>query len=216
MIKTNKTFYFLLFVSFLFSFKINAKEKDELRLRMGVEMEMKIMDRLKLEIIPEIRLQSKNEVEELYIETGLSYELTRFIKVGGLYRAYWDESEGINHRFAFDLKPFYKKKDFEVQYRLRYTNYTDFDLRTEDTSNYIRNRIKIKYEIDKLKIAPYVSTELFYRSEPGEFQKLRYMGGLKMKLNKKCDFSAYYILQKKINKSGSSNILGFTFNIEID
>ena len=207
---------------FLFVFLMNAKESksadnNDLKLRMGVELEKDLNKKLSIHLAPEIRLVSKQELEEVFIETGLTYDLFKFMKVGGYYRAYFSESDVITSRFALDVKPDWKFEDLKIQYRFRFTNYTDFDLETTDKSNYIRNRLKLDYKFSKLDLTPFAATELFYHGGNKEFNKIRYIGGLEIELNKDTDVSVYYMRQKKITgKKGFDNFAGLSFKISLD
>ena len=190
---------------------------NDLKLRMGVEMEKELSKKLTVHLLPEIRLLSKHEIEEFFLETGLSYDVFKFLKVSGYYRAYFTESDVITNRFALDVKPSWKQKGLKIQYRIRFANYTDFDLETIDKSNYIRNRIKLEYKISKVGLNPYIASEIFYHGGNKEFNKIRYVTGLKVKLNKATDLSAYYMRQKKLTgKKDYANYLGLSFKVAID
>ena len=151
----------LLFVIILGTKEVRSADNNDLKLWMGVELNKEINKKLSVHLSPEIRLISKQELEELFIETGLSYDLFKFMKVSGYYRAYFNESDVVTSRFAIDLKPSWKIDDLKIQYRMRFANYTDFDLETTDKSNYIRNRIKLDYKLSKLDLTPYAAVEAF-------------------------------------------------------
>ena len=204
----------LLFLFFCFSSNRSIARDKDLRIRMGVELQKEISDRLVLELIPEIRLQSRNELDELFIETGLQYDLFKYLKIGGLYRAYLHE-EKVTHRFAADVKPQIKWQHLKFQYRFRYTNYTDFDLATEENTETIRHRLKVDFKIPKTAVVPYIGTELFQNTSSEKQKKIRYISGMKIKLNKGSSINAYYLIQKRLKKTKTRQILGFSFLIEL-
>ena len=50
-----------------------------------------------------------------------------------------------------------------------------------------------------------------------EFNKIRYIGGLEIELNKYTDVSVYYMRQKKITgKKGFANYAGLSFSISLE
>ena len=190
--------------------------QDEMRLRMGVKLEKDITKKLKVDLLPEIRLESKTQLEETLLETGLTYELLKFLDVAGQYRlSFIPEQEGAQHRFAIDLKPQVALKDLKLQYRLRYTNYTDFDIETEDNSSYFRNRLQCKYDFNNFPLTPFVSAELYYRADKEDFNKSRYGTGFELRLNKTTEIECYYLLRYKHKNDKTEQVIGIEFKIKI-
>lgn len=190
--------------------------QDEMKLRMGVQLQKNITKKLKVELLPEIRLESKTQLEETLLETGLSYKLLKFLDVAGQYRlSFIPEQEGVQHRFAIDLKPHVALKDLKLQYRLRYTNYTDFDIETEDNSTYFRSRLQCKYDFNNFPITPFVSAELYYRADKEDFNKSRYGTGFELRLNKNTEVECYYLLRYKHKNDKTKQIIGIEFKIKI-
>ncbi len=207
--------FFLIFILFIVVDTLYA-QGNELRIRMGAELETDITERLGVEVNPEIRLQSKNELEESLIELGVKYELFKYLGIAARYRvSSLPDNNNLQHRFAFDVKPNISISNLKIKYRLRFTNYTDFDIQTENKSGYIRNKLICQYDFNDFPLTPYVSAELFYRKEQNDFNKSRYGVGILQKLNKKTDIDVYYLYQKKHKKEKYSHIIGVAFKIEI-
>ena len=195
---------------------LNSFAKDGPRLRLGVELEKELSKNIRLEIVPEIRLESKSMLEESLLEMGLNYKLHKYIDLAALYRiSFQNENDNAFYRFAFDAKPNYSYEDFKIQYRFRFTNYTEFDMEATEKSNYLRNRLNLEYEWKKFDITPFVNTELFYWIEEKSYNKIRYGGGIEIKLNKNADMEIYYLYNKRRDKDKHHHIWGSTFKIEI-
>ncbi|TKG95884.1 DUF2490 domain-containing protein [Puteibacter caeruleilacunae] len=189
-------------------------QDDDLRLRMGIELEKEVIEDLTLEILPEIRLEHKNQLKESLLESTLTYKMHKYLDVAGGYRLSIEEGEDKTfHRYALDFLPNYKWHSFKVKYRLRYTNYVDREVADSEGSHSWRHRLKLDYKIPKLGITTFVSWE--HLRPDGDRKKNRYMGGLKVKLNPYSDVVLYYFQQHKQSKSNYQEILGLTFKIEL-
>ena len=201
---------------FILACTLQLSAQDEMRLRMGVKIKKEISKKLELELLPEIRLESKNQLEETLLETGLNYKLIKFIDLAGQYRlSFIPDEESAQHRFAVDLKPHVSIKNLKLQYRLRYTNYTDFQLETEDKSTYLRSRLQCKYDFDNFPLTPFVSAEVYYRAAKEDFNKSRFGAGFEWRLSKTSELECYYLLRYKHNNDKTAQIIGVEFKIDI-
>lgn len=189
-----------------------------------LEFSKKIVKNLKVEFNPELRLFSGFEMDAYILEGGLSYKLHKYLTIAGYYRFeneynYREKREIYEwepaSRLAFDAKSGFELKRFDFQFRLRYTNGTDFDDTTDDKASYFRYRAKVDYDIKGSKLAPFVSVEAFHDLILKGIDKTRYTGGLAFPINKSNELSLFYRLQdySEAGKS-STNIIGIGYSLK--
>lgn len=189
-----------------------------------LEFSKKIVKNLKVEFNPELRLFSGFEMDAYILEGGLSYKLHKYLTIAGYYRFeneynYRQKREIYEwepaSRLAFDAKSGFELKRFDFQFRLRYTNGTDFDDTTDDKASYFRYRAKVDYDIKGSKLAPFVSVEAFHDLILKGIDKTRYTGGLAFPINKSNELSLFYRLQdySEAGKS-STNIIGIGYSLK--
>lgn len=190
-----------------------------------LEFSKKIVKNLKVEFNPELRLFSGFEMDAYILEGGLSYKLHKYLTIAGYYRFeneynYREKREIYEwepaSRLAFDAKSGFELKRFDFQFRLRYTNGTDFDDTTDDKASYFRYRAKVDYDIKGSKLAPFVSVEAFHDLILKGIDKTRYTGGLAFPINKSNELSLFYRLQdySEAGKS-STNIIGIGYSLKL-
>jgi len=189
-----------------------------------LEFSKKIIKNLKVEFNPELRLFGGFEMDAYILEGGLSYKLHKYLTIAGYYRFeneynYREKREIYEwepaSRIAFDAKSGFELKRFDFQFRLRYTNGTDFDDTTDDKASYFRYRAKIDYDIKGSKLVPYLSFEAFHDLILNDIDKTRYTGGLAYPINKSNELSLFYRLQdySEAGKS-STNIIGIGYSLK--
>ncbi|MFA5327867.1 MAG: DUF2490 domain-containing protein [Prolixibacteraceae bacterium] len=189
-----------------------------------MEFSKKIFKNLKIEFNPELRMFSGFEMDSYILEGGLSYKLHKYLTLAGYYRYeneynYREKREIYEwepaDRFAFDAKSGVQLSRFDVQFRLRYTNGTDFDDTTDDHASFFRYRAKIEYDIKGNKLAPFASIEAFHDLISENIDKMRYTGGLAYPINKKNELSLFYRLQDYSETDKESmNIIGIGYSLK--
>lgn len=169
-----------------------------------LEFSKKIVKNLKVEFNPELRLFGGFEMDSYILEGGLSYKLHDYLTLAGYYRYEnerkfrekreiyeWEDS----NRLAFDAKTGLELKRFNFQFRLRYTNGSDFDETTDNKDSFFRYRGKVDYNIKGTKIVPYLAVEAFHDLNLKYIDKMRYTSGLGYPINKNNEISLFYRLQ---------------------
>lgn len=176
------------------------------RYRVGINIQTKLADDLRLSIAPEMRFYDGFDV--FLVDGGLSYEIFDGITLGAAYRIVFDREEvgtvqsGFTtrteydcdylHRYAFSIS--YKEDfgDFTPSVRMQYNNFTGKE-NTEKGD--LRSRIVLKYDIDDCRLTPEVSIETF-QSPQHDFKvnKIRYLAGFNYKVNKRSSFGFDYKL----------------------
>lgn len=193
------------------------------------EFSKKIVKNLKVEFNPELRLLGGFEMDTYILEGGLSYKLHDFLTLAGYYRYenernYREKREVYewepSNRFAFDAKTGFEWKRFNTQFRLRYTNGSDFDETTDNKDSFFRYRAKIDYNINNNKINPFASVEAFHDLVLEDFDKMRYTVGLNYPINKKNEIGLFYRLQDYLeindrDPKESLHIIGLGYSLKL-
>ena len=213
----------LVFLSLVLSFSAFAQTEPSTWIEMGFSK--KVVRNLKVEFNPELRLFGDFKMDTYILEGGLSYKLHKYLTLAGYYRYEnaWDyknstgayKGQVASKRIAFDAKSGFELNRFDFQFRLRYTNGADFDQTTDDKASYFRYRAKIDYDIKGSKFVPYVSFEAFHDLILGNFDKVRYTGGLSYNLNNNNELSLFYRLQdySEVGKE-SLDIIGIGYGLK--
>lgn len=212
----------LLAITVLFTF--SGYTQSEPSTWVELEFSKKIIKNLKIEFNPELRLFGGFEMDSYILEGGLSYKLHKYLTLAGYYRYEneynYREKRQIYEwepasRLAFDAKSGFELKRFDFQFRLRYTNGTDFDETTNDKASYFRYRVKIDYDIKGSKLAPFISVESFHDLLLKDIDKTRYTGGLAYPINKSNELSLFYRLQDYSEADKESmDIIGVGYSLK--
>lgn len=217
----------LLIIAFLLAFSGYTQEGPSTWLE--AEFSKKIVKNLKVEFNPELRLLGGFEMDSYILEGGLSYKVHDFLTIAGYYRyeneRNFREKREIyewepSNRFAFDAKTGFEWKRFDTQFRLRYTNGSDFDDATDNKDSFFRYRVKIDYNIKGQKLNPFVSVEAFHDLVLEDFEKMRYTAGLNYPINKKSEIGLFYRLQDYLEMNDedpkeSLHIIGLGYSLKL-
>ncbi|MGK0280447.1 MAG: hypothetical protein ACI9RU_003230 [Litorivivens sp.] len=140
----------------------------------GVSVEKKLFKDFEIRLDQQLRLYTNaTELDDYFIDLGGKYKINKNFKLGANFRFTYDQkrrkASERNYRYNFDIN--YRiavVKKLAVSYRLRYQReYVNLLSEDQSTSGYsaaIRNRLKLKYELNK-NHRIYVSGELFRRFE---------------------------------------------------
>ncbi len=176
----------------------------------------KFLKDFEFSIIPEIRLQDNFTVDEYIFEGKLGYEAFKFLDLSASYRYNTnvkDKGNEISNSFVFDATGKTDYKRFDGSLRLRFTNdYDSGDIPWE--TFYFRPRAKLKYNIKKVKIDPYLSYELFYNIKNQELYKGRFDIGISRDLTKHQEIGIYYRNQDYFSSRNTIHILGIDYGFK--
>jgi len=202
----------------LFSGTLLYAQQPKTYERFEFELQFNLLPKLNLEINPEIRFGNFLEFSELIMQGGLRYKPFKFLKLSGYYRFigdYTNDDPEYLHRFAFDAEPKYEINRLELKLRLRYANYTDFAGETVDNKSYYRYRLQSKYDIKNFKFNPYISWELFQKSDEKSVYKGRYEVGIEYGFKKNNELEIFYFLQDYYNKDKLHHIIGIKYQLQL-
>lgn len=183
---SNKINLLLLILLFL-SLAVSAQEVEtDLQTRTSIEFAFEPIEKLKLNIIPELRFDQNFSLDRYLFEGEAVYKPYKFLSIAGSYRFVGNlretkDTEYLN-RFAFSATAKKKLNRFEPAFRLRYSNYSD-----EEVSNeaYLRYKASLSYNIQNCKLTPILGVEAFQEMTGGQLYKMRYSVGVDYKLFKK-------------------------------
>ncbi len=198
--------------------------------RFGADFQIKLAKGLKLNLEPEFRFNEG--YDKLVLSSALSYKVVKWIYIGATYRLDVDRQESTSsssnmmgsslssgslfgtgdheselfHRYAFDLTYRDKFGRFSPSLRLRYANYADDSI---DSEQFMRYRAKVDYNIRHCKITPTVSIEAFEQCGDGALlYKMRYATGFDIKLSKQSTIGVDYKFEMHCLEYQNNNIFG--------
>lgn len=126
------------------------------------------------------------------------------LSLGQVYEKYkrkWREENmpNVNATIKLDIGKFKLEDRNRIEYR---------HFRFKDDSIRYRNKVALKYPIDfkTIKLAPYISNEIFISSNSTGFNEDRFTSGLEMEVSKYAKFEVYYMWK-------SSRIVGDKWNV---
>ncbi len=176
----------------------------------------KFLKDFEFSFIPEIRLQDDFKVDVYILEGKFTYEAFPFLDLSTSYRYNTnvkDKNNEVSNIILFDATGKTKYKRFAGSLRLRFTNdYDTSDIPWE--TFYFRPRAKLKYNIPKVKIDPYVSYEFFYSIKDKDFYKGRFDIGVSRDLSRHHEIGIYYRNQDYFSVRNSIHILGIDYGFK--
>lgn len=199
-------------------------QTPEYSLRSSVNLEMKIAKGLKAELAPEYRFSQGSGTSTFLVQAGLSYRFASWLSIGGYYRLNSSNAQDTetvdgpsvdySNRFAFDANTKINFKRFTPKFRVRFCNFTDFDSRTDDKTNYLRYRFGLDYNIKGIKITPYAAAEFYQKLSSGLFGKSRYTIGGEYEFSKHYAISAAWSYASKYKTLTNYHIFELTYKIK--
>ncbi len=196
--------------------RVNAQETEN-DTWLGAELSKKLTKKVSLNFKPLVRFTEDYKVDAYFFEAGVDYKLFKFLNVGGSYRFFINERETKSteyfSRFTLDAEGKYSLRNLDVKLRTRYTNYSVIDADDDDKQPFLRYRLKLKYNIQKLKLSPYVAMELFHQLNESDITKTRKTIGLDYKIDKHQKVGLEYLMQYYKDDDFQRNILYLKYKI---
>lgn len=186
---------------------LNAQKPTDVELWTGGNLNVKLSKMFSLDISENVRFNnSVRSYKKSFSELGLKIKFSKKISVKPSYRFILGTNNTIDHRVLFDGNYNLKKKDspLDLSYRMR------FQHQFISSKTYLRNKIKIGYNLSKL-VDPFIGYEAFFRfNTKNEFRVSRWTFGLDWKINKRLGLTTYYRLQDDvfIKKPERQHIIG--------
>ncbi|MBN4049717.1 DUF2490 domain-containing protein [Bacteroidales bacterium AH-315-N07] len=194
----------------------------------GLNAEIKISNNLRASVEQQVRLiDNISSFDKTFTDLGFTIRFSRNLRLSANYR-YIFENIGLNNqRVYFSL--LFRKRILDrtrLSYRIRYQNQFDKLL---NENRYLRNKLRLNYNIRKSKLDPYLAVELYYhfnnyivyKNEEvlvyHEFNKYRIQFGWNINLRNNRSMDIFYIYQKEFNVNNPEidNIFGIIYNFRL-
>ena len=194
---------------------ITAQAKTE-KFGTWIELEFRkdFLENFSFSLVPEIRFQDQFKVDEYMIQGKLSYDVFSFLSVAGTYRLGTEIKNKGNvsySRYALDAQASTDINRLELSLRGRFTNFSELD--EEESSKYLRPRVKLEYKTKGKRIRPFTSYELFHNITTEELQKSRFDVGFTRRIGDIHRVGLYYRLQDYFTDKASIHILGIEYRL---
>ena len=183
-------------------------QKQDFRTWWAVEVKGEVFNFIDYSITPELRFwDNSTSFSSVLAELDLSMPLTKFFRLGGMYRYQYANIRSKNEAFVnrmgiyaeFDTKIERLRMAYRAMYQQEYVNIATRELGNIPESQH-RHKISFKYRGKGWDITPGVAVEMFFTLNPGWIsyqQKLRLTAGAKYKLKKGIYLGLAYKFQQE-------------------
>ena len=195
-------------ITFLVLFQQVKSESDDFGIWYGINGAYSVTKKLDISLLSMLRtFNNASKIEQMYIEPGISYKLSKYIAIGGSYRLVnYQENNSefhIRHKILADLKGNLPSGNFTFSARFRFqVQKLTYTVNESDEQPTYEGRIKLKvsYNISKSPVSPYLSIESFspmFADSGFKIDKARYAAGFEYRIAKKHSVTAEYIFQRE-------------------
>jgi hypothetical protein len=224
--------YRKLYIPLVFFLLLNSvsifSQKQDFRTWWAVEAEGELFNLVDFSISPELRFwDNSSSFESLHAELDLSVPLTKYFRLGGMYRYQYERIRVNRDKFAnrmgiyaeFDTRIDHIRIAYRAMYQHEYTNFSSTELGNIPESQH-RHKLSFQYRDKDWDITPVLAAELFYTINPGwiSYQhKLRITAGVKYRLTKDINVGIAYKFQQEYyeNNPLTSNIIKTSIEFEL-
>ncbi|NOQ71304.1 MAG: DUF2490 domain-containing protein [Crocinitomix sp.] len=175
-----------------------------------------------------IRLnQNASTVDQVLTDLSFKLKPTPYLNFGLGLRYVSDRggNDVFDNDFRFNLDAIFKHKvkSFSFKYRVRYQNRNEIGLSTAEGDyfkNYFRFKAGAEFNINKWKLDPVLSAEIFrdMTKYTGGFDKVRFTLGTSYSLKKFGEIDAFYRIEKSLGTNYPKTTyiigLGYTFTLK--
>jgi hypothetical protein len=187
----------LFFLGLLIVIFNTAANSQEIYARYAFGLEWEPLKNLTMELKPEIHALNFQEPTEWLIDYGLEYNLWKFLEIGGSLRLdhEFDAKNPVYVlRYSADITLKQDVRRFDIQFRTRYSNYTEYD-EVPEYRNALRLKGKLGYNIRKCKADPEIFVEYYLRSREMVGFKVKYGGYIDWNLPRRHTLKFGYFYQ---------------------
>ncbi|MCF8381547.1 MAG: DUF2490 domain-containing protein [Bacteroidales bacterium] len=227
MYKVKITTFFLVLAVTIFSSRSLYAQQEDFNLWTGIEIEKEVVNNLNIGLELNNRLQNNlSQRDETFVDLGLKYDikdLSLFVNYRLSNTFDKDTKYGFYNRFTAGAGYKFKLARFTTDLRLKYQQQYDEWQSSENgliPENYLRSRIKLKYNIMGLPLEPYTSFETFQglnNTNMWFLEKQRLSFGMKYDINKRNSLDFVLHRQTEINQSFPSKktIFSISYGLEL-
>jgi hypothetical protein len=193
-----------------------------------IDVEYELNDRIEITSEWELRTHEYLKlIDRWSSEVSISYKVFDFLKVSNGYSLlrYNHDKRGweTGLRFFIGLTGSYKWNGFKIswseKFQQTYRRGVPQGKKRDNPKKILKSRLKLKYEIGKTGLSPYVSYELSHdlkRSYKGKIDKTKAQVGLDYDVNERHSVGVFYRLQKeRIDEENPDySALGFSYKLK--
>lgn len=183
------------------------------RKKAGEQWEFSLYEQLRFK-------QDISQLNEFFTEAGVFFLPFKFVELGGNYRFIQSAGKEGNwktqHHFNMDVSLKHEVQKFDLNYRLRFANYSDLLNENDFKSNYVRHRGEILLKPNVSPFTPYFSVELFHEfpeRAKARFSRMRYTLGYFYTTQSKNEIGLFFRVQDRFNTENTTTeyILGINY-----
>lgn len=190
-------------------------------------VEKKLAENIELDFgVANRQKDNLNQRDESFADIGISYRYADFAAgFGYRFTDNYDQERDyrLSHRFAWQIRYRPDWERFSFDYRFRFQSQY-FSIQSSENGripdNFIRNRLKVSYNIKKSDFEPYASYEYFFRLNqmgPDQFERRRLTLGLEYEINKDNSLGLEWILHETFNVTEPAKlyVIALEYKLEI-
>ncbi|MGC9341353.1 MAG: DUF2490 domain-containing protein, partial [Bacteroidales bacterium] len=185
---------FIIFIGILVSGSYLYSQDKDFGLWTGFQIEKDLGKRIEVDLEFANRLEDNlNQRDETFADADISYRIADWATgFGYRFTNNYDAERDyrLSHRYHWQVRYRPDWDRFSFDYRVRFQSQY-FDIKTSEDGripeNYIRNRLKVSYNIKKSDFEPAVSYEYFFHLNqmgPDRFERRRLTLSLEYEINK--------------------------------
>ena len=218
--------YTVVFLFVCFLVNSGKAQIDDTRLWTSISLKHKFTRKLSASVTQQLRIDHDvSEIDQLFSEVGIEYELKKNFKVSMNYRfvnknsvTFFSKSHRIYADLSYKFKP--KRVSFTLRERIQeeYTSMYSSEL-GKIPEWLLRSKLAISYDTEK-RYKPYMSLEMYYlidnAKESGEgINRLRYGAGVEYVFNRIHALDIGVIFQSDLieEKNNFVYAIGYTFTL---
>jgi len=210
----------LIVLCLLFQSSLFAQNEPDFGTNLGIDFSKKFGKKFEIGIGEEFRtMNNVSAVDRFMTTASASYSpIRRYLKLGAgyVFIANWQDVEeyySLRHRYFGQASTKYDLDRFTFGLRSRYqiTYLDESNKRYKwNPRNYWRNKLNVSYKVPKIALSPFVSGEIFYRTnyyKGNVIDAYRLEGGLKYDFDKRNTLELMCRYDEEINiKNPASRI----------
>ena len=208
-------------------YTLTAAQSADLQLWTGPVVKYNISDKFRLELEQQFRFNENiSKYDYTFTEFAIRYKVFKYLDFKTFYRhtfipsgqtgSILEEYDRSRISISASTGTEIFNTGIKIGYRIMYQH--SWENTSLVTSNFIRNRFELDYNLSKL-VDPYANYESYYRlDQKNEFRQNRYTIGLTWKVTNKLDIDSYYRFQNEINVKNpeKDHIIGIGIVYEIN
>lgn len=172
---------------------------------------------LKMELKPELHAKDFQEPVEWLVDYSLEYKLWKFLEIAVHARLNheFDRNNPVYVvRYSADITLKQDIKRFDLQFRTRYSNYTEYE-EIPEYRNALRLKGKLGYNIRKCKADPEVFVEYYFRTPDMLVSKIKYGGYIDWNLPNRHSLKFGYFFQDYPEKEKFIHVVDITWGYRL-